>query len=62
MVAKRTGPREVQKEFCGGTLTFNPLVSFLSFAILWGFAIWCMQAPAEAKLTLQDWQEWVTSW
>ena len=40
-----------------GPLRFNPGVSLLAFAILWGVAIWCMTDEKGSKAELSVWQD-----
>jgi len=44
----------------GGEINLNPFTSFFGFAILWGFAIYCMASPDDALTTLKEWQSNVT--
>lgn len=39
---------------------FNPVITFVSCAILWGFVIWAMIAQEDATEDTQETQEWVT--
>ena len=44
----------------GAQLRFNPFVSLLAIAVLWGVAIWCMVAPDTASATVIAWKAQVT--
>ena len=41
-------------------LRFNPVVSFLSALIIWGFATWCMVKAQAANEEMGRWKEWIT--
>jgi hypothetical protein len=48
-----------------GSLRFNPVVSLVAFATIWGIAIWCMSDSdgASANLGLaQDWVAYYFTW
>ena len=41
-------------------LIFNPLTTLIGFAVLLGFALWCITDPINSKTTLGVWQSWCT--
>ena len=40
-------------------LSFNPVVTFISLAIILGFALWAMLLPETANTEFANWQSWV---
>ena len=40
-------------------LSFNPVVTFISLAIILAFAVWAMVLPADANAEFANWQSWV---
>ena len=40
-------------------LSFNPVVTFSSLAIILAFAAWAMVLPAQANAEFANWQAWV---
>jgi len=40
-------------------LSFNPVVTFTSLAIILAFAAWAMVLPARANAEFANWQSWV---
>jgi choline-glycine betaine transporter len=59
------------REISIGPFTFNPVVTLVSFTLLWGFAIWCMHmngeteerggATGSAPYYIGRWQTWVAN-
>lgn len=41
-------------------LRFNPVVTFLSAAIIWAFVIWCSMDAKDAKEAMVTWMAWIT--
>ena len=40
-------------------LSFNPVVTFVSLAIIFAFALWAMILPESANTEFADWKSWV---
>ena len=38
----------------------NPVVTFVSAAIIWAFVIWCSAKPAVALAEMKSWMAWIT--
>lgn len=51
---------KIGKVKLGIFLRFNPLVSFLSAAIIWGFVIWCVVKSEAASEEMGRWKIWIT--
>ena len=47
------------KNFQWAELSFNPVVTFISLAIILAFAVWAMVLPADANAEFANWQSWV---
>ena len=41
-------------------LRFNPVVTFLSAAIIWSFVIWCAVDADKANAEMSKWMLWIT--
>ena len=41
-------------------LRFNPVVTFLSAAIIWSFVIWCAVDADKANTEMSKWMLWIT--
>jgi choline-glycine betaine transporter len=48
------------REFSAGPFTLNPFVTIVGAAVLWGFAIWCIDDQEYAIESLNEWKLWVT--
>lgn len=44
----------------GINIRLNPVVSFVSALIIWGFVVWCMTVPEAANIRMKDWKTWIT--
>ena len=44
----------------GINIRLNPVVSFVSAVIIWGFVSYCMIKPETAKEEMGEWKSWIT--
>lgn len=44
----------------GINIRLNPVVSFVSSVIIWGFVVWCMIDPEVANKQMGEWKMWIT--
>jgi len=44
----------------GINIRLNPVVSFVSALIIWGFVVWCMIDPEVANERMGEWKSWIT--
>jgi len=44
----------------GINIRLNPVVSFVSALIIWGFVAWCMIEPEAANKRMGEWKTWIT--
>ena len=44
----------------GINIRLNPVVSFVSALIIWGFVVWCMTEPEVANTKMGEWKTWIT--
>lgn len=52
--------RKIGKVNVGIFLKFNPLVTLLSAAVIWGFVIWCVVKSDVANAEMSLWKIWIT--
>ncbi len=41
------------------SIYFNPVVTFFSAAIIWGFVIWCIALPDASLAEMSKWKDWI---
>ena len=44
----------------GINIRLNPVVSFVSALIIWGFVVWFMTEPEVANTKMAEWKTWIT--
>ena len=52
---------EMGRSSVGINIRLNPVVSFVSALIIWGFVAWCMIEPEAANKQMEIWKLWVQS-
>ena len=52
--------RKVESFNLGINLRLNPVVSFVSAFIIWGFVVWCLTEQTAAAEKMGEWKIWIT--